>query len=269
MIAVMAYVDDAEGWRRLIASLAQWSRAIDGASEGMRSIDRDGLVMTITPAVPDRSIVNDIVYWDGVALIAAYDEIEEAYAAAGIDAWLVWSPDTDTDIAGALAERGHVLDSDPEAMVLDLDVVERPPEPAGFSRSIDPVELARLNDHAYGMHSAFARALAQLEAGGGLYFYGVEDDEGLASGLVTFDYEEDCSVWLVATRESARGRGWASALMAHALVDARERGRTTSTLQATDLGRPVYERLGYRSLGEIQMWEKRRSGGDRLADRNA
>jgi GNAT superfamily N-acetyltransferase len=258
----MAYVDDAEGWKRLVASLAQWSRAIDGASEGMRSTDRDGLVMTTTPAVPERSIVNDVVYWDGVALIAAYDEIEAAFDTARIDAWLVWVPDTDTDVAGALAERGHVLDSDPEAMVLDLDSIERPPEPPGFSRVIDPVELARLNDHAYGMRSAFERALADFQAADGLYFYGVEEDGELESGLVTFDYGDDCSVWLVATHESARGRGLASALMAHALADARERGRTTSTLQATDLGRPVYERLGYRSLGEIQLWEKRRSGGE-------
>jgi len=265
----MAYVDDAEGWKRLVASLAQWSRAIDGASEGMRSIDRDGFVMTVTPAVPERSIVNDVVYWDGAALIAAYDQIEDAYATAGIDAWLVWAPDGDADVAGALAERGHVLDSDPEAMVLDLDVVERPPEPAGFTRELDPLELARLNDHAYGLRDAFARALANIGSDGGLCFYGVEDEDGLASGLVTFDHEDDCSVWLVATRESARGRGLAGALMGHALADARERGRTTSTLQATDLGRPVYERLGYRSLGEIQLWEKRRSGGDGLADGDA
>ncbi len=265
----MADVDDVEGWKRLVASLAQWSRAIDGASDGMRSIDRDGFVMTVTPAVPERSIVNDVVYWDGSALIAAYDQIEDAYATAGIDAWLVWAPDTDRDIADALAERGHVLDSDPEAMVIDLDVVERPPEPAGFTREPDPVALARLNDHAYRLRDAFARALANLGSAGGLHFYGVEDGDGLASGLVAFDHGEDCSVWLVATRESARGRGLAGALMGHALADARERGRTTSTLQATDLGRPVYERLGYRSLGEIQIWEKRRSGGDALADGHA
>jgi GNAT superfamily N-acetyltransferase len=265
----MAHVDDAEGWRRLIASLAQWSRCIDGASEGMRAIDRDGLVATITPVVPQRSIVNDVVYWDGPALIAAYDELQRAYDDAGIHAWLVWVPDTDEDVARALSERGHVLDSDPEAMVLDLGAVERPAEPPGFSRTIDPAALTRLNDDAYGMHSAFARALERLEAGDGLYFYGAEDDDGLASGLVAFDFEDDCSVWLVATRESARGRGLAGALMRHALVDARERGRTTSTLQATDLGRPVYERIGYRSLGEIELWERRRSGGDGLGDGHA
>jgi GNAT superfamily N-acetyltransferase len=255
----MAYVDDADGWERLIASLAQWSRTIDGASEGMRVMERDGLVTTITPEVPDRSIVNDVVYWDAHALAEAYDAIEARYAAAGIEAWTVWVPDRDEGTAALLADRGHLLDSDPEAMVLDLDGVERPPAPPGFTRAVDPVDLARLNDDAYGMCSAFARALERLEPGDGLYFYGVEEDGELASGLVTFDHGDDCSVWLVATRERSRGRGLAGALMAHAMADARERGRATSTLQATDLGRSVYERLGYRSLGEIQLWEKRAS----------
>ncbi len=259
MIASMAYVDDAEGWRRLVASLAQWSRTIDGASEGMRAIDRDGLVMTTCPAVPERSIVNDVVYWDATALAAAYDEIDAAYADAGIEAWLVWVPDGDAETATLLADRGHMLDADPEAMVLDLDVVERPSEPPGFSRDIDLAALMHLNDLAYASPGGFSVGLARLAAGDGLYAYGVEDDGGLAAGLVTFDHGDDCSVWLVATRESARGRGLASALMAHATADARERGRTTSTLEATDMGRPVYERLGYRSLGEVQMWEKRRA----------
>jgi GNAT superfamily N-acetyltransferase len=253
----MADVDDSEGWRRLIASLAQWSRTIDGASEGMRVQERDGLVTTITPAVPDHSVVNDVVYWDAGALGAAYDDLAAAYGAAGIAAWTVWVPDRDGATADLLAARGHVLDSDPEAMVLDLDGLERGDPPPGFTRSVEPVELARLNDDAYGMRSAFARALADLEVGDCLHLYGAEEDGELASGLVAFDHGDDCSVWLVATRERSRGRGLAGALMAQALADARERGRTTSTLQATDLGRPVYERLGYRSLGEIQMWEKR------------
>jgi hypothetical protein len=32
----------------------------------------------------------------------------------------------------------------------------------------------------------------------------------------------------------------------------------TSTLQATKMGFPVYERIGYRDIGELQMWELRR-----------
>lgn len=253
----MAYVDDAEGWRRLIASLAHWSRLIDGASEGMCALEGDGCVYTVTPVAPRRSVVNDVVYWDAAGLERSYGEIEDAYREAGIEAWTVWVPDTDQATAEALAGRGHKLDADPEAMVLDLDRVERPPEPPGFTRDADPQMVARLNDAAYGMPGDFQRAFADLGSASDLHVYAAGDDGRQASCLMAFDHEDDCSIWLVATLPHARGRGLAGALMGHALADGRERGRTTSTLQATDLGRPVYERLGYRSLGEIQMWEKR------------
>jgi len=253
----MAHVDDAEGWRRLIASLAHWSRMIDGASEGMRTVDGDGYVATITPVAPERSVVNDVVYWDPAGLEAAYDSLAEQYRDAGIRAWTVWVPDTDRPTAELLASHGHKLDSDPEAMVLDLDEIERPAEPPGFSRHTDAQTVARLNDAAYGMPGDFQRALADMSAAEGLYIYTAGEDGRPSACLMAFDHEDDCSVWLVATLPHARGKGLASALMSHALADGRERGRTTSTLQATDLGRPVYERLGYRSIGEIQMWERR------------
>jgi predicted GNAT family N-acyltransferase len=55
----------------------------------------------------------------------------------------------------------------------------------------------------------------------------------------------------------ARGEGISGKLIAHGLADAVERGARTSTLVATKLGRPVYERLGFRSLGALEMWERR------------
>ena len=63
---------------------------------------------------------------------------------------------------------------------------------------------------------------------------------------------------MVATLERARGRGLATALMRQALLEARERGMETTSLQATRMGAPIYARLGYRDLGAIQMWERRR-----------
>ena len=249
MIAAVARVDDREGWRRLVASLAEWTRGMDGTSEGARVIEREGLVGSVIPAASERSVVNSVVYEDAGALAGAYDELDAAYD----NAWAVWVPDHDDEAAALLAERGHVLDSDPEAMLLDLDEVERPPEPPAFDRSADPSRIGALNDQAYGTDGSFQRALGGLAPREGLYAY----TAGPGACLLTTDHEEDCGVWFVATAPAARGQGLATALMAHALADARERGCTTSTLQATDLGRPVYERLGYRSLGEIQMWEKR------------
>jgi ribosomal protein S18 acetylase RimI-like enzyme len=84
-----------------------------------------------------------------------------------------------------------------------------------------------------------------------------ENGRPLAS-VVSADHEGDCSIWWVATVPDARGRGLAPGLMRRALADGRERGNDVTTLQATKLGRPVYERLGYRPLGAIEMWERRK-----------
>ena len=69
---------------------------------------------------------------------------------------------------------------------------------------------------------------------------------------------DDAHVLLVATLPDARGRGLAAACMRNVLARARERGATSSTLEATQAGRPVYRRMGYRELGALGMWERRR-----------
>ena len=54
-----------------------------------------------------------------------------------------------------------------------------------------------------------------------------------------------------------RIEGLAAGLLHRALRDARERGCRTSTTQATAMGRPIYERIGYRDLGPVHMYERR------------
>jgi predicted acetyltransferase len=78
-----------------------------------------------------------------------------------------------------------------------------------------------------------------------------------ACGLVTIERDGSAGIFAVATLPEARGRGLTTRLLGQALADARERGCSTSTLQATKRGAPVYDRLGYRSLGAIEMWERR------------
>jgi GNAT superfamily N-acetyltransferase len=75
---------------------------------------------------------------------------------------------------------------------------------------------------------------------------------------MTVDDDWNTDIAWVAVEPEARGRGLSGKLLAHALADAAERGQRTSTLVSTKLGRPVYERLGFRALGRLQMWERRR-----------
>jgi GNAT superfamily N-acetyltransferase len=72
------------------------------------------------------------------------------------------------------------------------------------------------------------------------------------------DHGTNSDLEWVAVVPEARGRGLSGKLLAHALADAAERGLLTTTLVASPLGRPVYERAGYRPLGALQMWERRR-----------
>jgi predicted acetyltransferase len=72
-------------------------------------------------------------------------------------------------------------------------------------------------------------------------------------------HRSDAAVIWVATVPEARNRGISSRLMAQALRNAREDGYETTTLQSTKLGRPVYEKLGYRDFGAAHMWERRRA----------
>jgi len=64
-------------------------------------------------------------------------------------------------------------------------------------------------------------------------------------------------VTMVATVPDQRGKHLASGVLAHALDEARQRGKTTTSLQASKLGQSIYARLGYRALGEVHLYEKR------------
>jgi GNAT superfamily N-acetyltransferase len=96
------------------------------------------------------------------------------------------------------------------------------------------------------------------DAGAHMYLASVDGKD--ACSVVILDHEGDAGVWAVGTNENARGRGLAKGLLSRALEHARDRGCATTTLQATRAGRPAYERLGYRDLGTLEMWERRKPG---------
>ena len=69
------------------------------------------------------------------------------------------------------------------------------------------------------------------------------------------DHDGNTDLGMVAVVPEARGRGISGKLLGHALADAAERGNRTSTLIATKLGYPVYERPASADR-PISMWER-------------
>src|SRR4051794_9069 len=235
--------------------LATMQRAFSAMGRGQaRWVDRDGVGALVTPSVPNRSIVNCVIYKRGSDIQAVYDALADEYA--DVDAWTVWVPDSDSDTAKFLESRGHKLDADPAMMVLDLPSYN----PTGALPEWQPAtveELARINEAAYPWQDGSMERAMLESAFDDQEFRLYVTADSCVMGVV--DHEGDAGVYFVATLPEARGRGLAGGLLAAAMVNARNRGNDISTLQATKLGEPVYARLGYRRFGAIQMWEKRKA----------
>src|SRR4051794_28333689 len=113
-------MDRAEAIALQRRALGAFVRLLGRSSPGSAVLDRDGVVASIVPAVPDRSVLNSVVYRDAEALGAVLDELAETYEDAGVAAWTVWVPEDERDAAALLDRTGHRLDAAPTAMVRQL-----------------------------------------------------------------------------------------------------------------------------------------------------
>jgi GNAT superfamily N-acetyltransferase len=77
----------------------------------------------------------------------------------------------------------------------------------------------------------------------------IEEGGEIVAAAGAIAYGSFCWLGLVATHPAAQGRGLATRLSRHMLGWATAHGCGTVALDASDVGRPVYERLGFRALG--------------------
>lgn len=241
----------------MVASFLRWTGAAPDASV----FERPGLVACLASSAPDRSIPNSVVAADPEALPRHYDDLARAYEEAGITAWTVWVPSDEPELESWLAEKGHAVDGDPAAMVLDLGRL-RGLEPGDleWDSEASPAELGELNDRAYGYtpEEGLAHVLAGAPRSSDVRLYRARVDGETASVLGTIDNGDDVGVLWVATPPEFRGRALASRLMSIALREALTRGMKTSTLQGSKMGAPIYERMGYETPFRYRLLELRR-----------
>jgi ribosomal protein S18 acetylase RimI-like enzyme len=112
--------------------------------------------------------------------------------------------------------------------------------------------ISQLNAAAHGMAPEDAAAMTCTELwrapNHGFLLYA--DGAAVAAGAAAFVEGVSYVGWM-ATRAGFRGRGYAEAILRH--MDAfmkRRYGVTESVLHATELGRHVYERVGFRAVDE-------------------
>ena len=250
-------------------AMRDWIAMLGGSAPDSRFLEADGVAAAIVPSVPERSIANSVNYTDAAALADSLDRLAAAYDAAGVNAWTVWTPEFDREAIAALEAAGHAFDGKPLAMVLELERFE-PPDLAGldYDEGGDMPTLGEINDSAYGFAAGegMAALFAARPEGIDVRIYRAQLDGETACVLATIDHDgpdgaggDDCGIYFVATREAARGRGLATRLLSAALVEARGRGCTTSSLQSSAMGERIYDTLGYRRWFRLHMYERRRS----------
>jgi predicted GNAT family N-acyltransferase len=85
--------------------------------------------------------------------------------------------------------------------------------------------------------------------------FAVEADRQLVSTTTLLCYQRRLAwIGMVLTKAEYRGRGFARRLLACALDRADALGIETIKLDATDLGRPIYESFGFQSEQPIERW---------------
>ncbi len=253
-------MDDATLIERRRQSQMAGYRAIGTAAAGSfwREV-RPGVQATVVPGCPDRSLPNSVVYTDAGAVLDAHDELTALYDDAGVRAWTVWVVPGDEGLAAGLQARGHAIDGTPAVMVARMEEVDLA---AAGELDLDPAPswavFGDLNDRAYGLPPG---TFAPILAGMGdpcLHLHIARLGGEAVAGLATIEAGQgDSELAFVATVPEARGRGLGAALIRHALRGARERGCTSTTLEASAMGEPLYARLGYRGLGSMRMLERR------------
>jgi GNAT superfamily N-acetyltransferase len=134
-------------------------------------------------------------------------------------------------------------------------------EPAGdldWCETDDMALVARINDAAYNFPPPAFSALFDRNSARWHAYVANAGGEPRCCVLTYHAIDGDVGVSAVATLAEARGTGLATKLLSAALAKARKADMTTTTLQSSPMGRGVYEKMGYRDLGEMQMWERRR-----------
>jgi GNAT superfamily N-acetyltransferase len=88
---------------------------------------------------------------------------------------------------------------------------------------------------------------------GATVYVGYADGEPVSTGLGVRS-GRTIGVFTIATVPAARGHGFGAAMTGRVLADGAAAGCDVATLQASAMGRPIYERMGFRLVQEYDIY---------------
>ncbi len=247
---------------RCYRGIAPFVRLYTTGADSARLVELGSVLASVVPASPQRSLVNTVVFdrAEPAELASALPALQAEFAAAGVAASSIWVVEGDSEAEASVVDHGFKLDSTPRAMGADISALELDASVGDVDLSWDMPSVSTLNERAYGLDRGdFGAVLDRIPPADGVYcFTAISRGERVASVMTLHMPDGDCTVYFVATDPDHRREGHARRAMTAALQHAQAAGCTTTTLQATSHGAPLYRLLGYQDLGvAVNLWEKR------------
>ena len=263
--ATVRAVDDATLARLEHENMIGWPRVFTGQVAGsLARIDRGiGTYLTGLPA----PLFNQIIVVDD-------DAIDDAMGAAVATArdrqarlCVVLRRGADDRFAHVVADLGLVPD---ERVMPGMALHPIPSTIDGVDDGFDirvVRDAAGLEEHvrtaAEGL--GFSESIARAALGEELWirvgctvYVGFDDDAPVSAGF-SIRTGRTLGIFTIATVPAARGRGHGSAMTARAIADGLAEGCDVAALQASDMGRPIYEWLGFRLVQEYDIYVEPRA----------
>ena len=180
--------------------------------------------------------------------------------------WSVWPSNGPPSLRGRLEAHGFGYLDDGPLMWLDLataDLPEESPDGLAIEPVTDAAVLREASDAAMPpgrdddeARRSFREAYEALILGPDpqmAYFAGRIDGRIVATSAL-YTGTGLAGIYAVGTVPAARGRGYGRALTAAALREGRRRGYDSAALLSSELGEPVYRRLGFRAVGSVSFF---------------
>jgi GNAT superfamily N-acetyltransferase len=86
-------------------------------------------------------------------------------------------------------------------------------------------------------------------------YYACFSDDKIIATAFSYICDGIAGIHMVGTLEELRGRGLATGITKKILMDTQSEGCKLCTLQASKLGRPVYEKIGFKAVSDIIQWK--------------
>jgi GNAT superfamily N-acetyltransferase len=228
----------------LLASWEEIARGTDGASVETAP----GATAAVFPSGPEAEYYNNALIARGLgsgSAGVAITAVEELYARTGVARYALWAHESEAVTIAELERRGYRIDTCTRAMAMSLEdiPVARPDTAPADATWADYVDLLP----RFGTPSGL---LAGVDGSRFEVLMAMHDGHAAATALA-YDHEGDSGIYNVGTLPSARRGGLATALTALQLHNARERGCTTASLQATPMAERLYARVGFQDLGRF------------------